>query len=221
VTAVDRSGAAPWLDLAALDRSQARFDAAIAGMGDHDVTRPTGLPGWTKGHVLTHVARNADSHVRRIDGAIRGESVDQYPGGVEGRAAAIEAGADRPAADLLADVRASGQTLGAAWRSVPEAAWSAVSRDAGGRERRLDELPARRWQELEVHLVDLDVGVTHRDWPEAFVALWLPRMRPTLGERLAPGDEAPSSGALDAHDELAWLYGRLRRPDLPELAPMG
>jgi maleylpyruvate isomerase len=91
----------------------------------------------------------------------------------------------------------------------------------GGTRRRLDDLVLRRWQELEIHLVDLDIGITHADWPDEFVAFWLPRVRPSLAGRLPDGASAPPPGSIDDGDELAWLYGRLRRADLPELAPWG
>ena len=54
----------PLEDIAHVRDAQSRFDAAIANLGDDDVRRPSGLPAWTVGHVLAHVARNADSHVR-------------------------------------------------------------------------------------------------------------------------------------------------------------
>jgi len=216
----DRPGA-PEDDLAGVAEAQARFSAAIEGLSDADARRPSRLDGWTVGHVLTHVARNADSHVRRAEAAARAETVDQYPGGFEGRAAEIDAGAGRPARQIVEDVRTSAGRLDAAWRQVPPAAWDVVSRDVGGTERPLRSLPARRWQELEVHLVDLDLAVTYREWPDAFVGRFLPVMRPTAGPRLAEGDGLPRRGALDEREELAWLYGRLVRPDLPELAPWG
>jgi hypothetical protein len=70
-----------------------------------------------------------------------------------------------------------------------------------------------------VHLVDLDAGVTHRDWPDDFVAAWLPVLRLGLADRLPAGAAPPPPGTVDSHDELAWLYGRLARPDLPALGP--
>jgi len=201
--------------------AQARFAAAIDSLDDGDVRRPSALPGWTVGHVLTHVARNADSHRRRADAAARGEVVEQYPGGYAGRAAEIEAGAGRAAGELVADVGRSAEQLEASWDAVPAGAWSHPAIDVSGTRRRLDELVPRRWQELEIHLVDLDIGVTHRDWPDDFVAFWLPRMRPSLAGRLPGAATAPAPGSIDERDELAWLYGRLRRADLPELAPWG
>ena len=184
--------------------------------------RPARLPGWTVGHLLAHVARNADSHTLRAEAAARDEVVDQYPGGFEGRAAEIEAGAARPAAEQVADLAASAARMTAAWAAVPEPAWANITRDVGGRERPLSALPGRRWQELEVHAVDLGLGPTHRDWSDDFVSVWLPRLRSEIPGRVGSGvdaDEvaAQAASVLDERDELAWLYGRLPRTDLPEL----
>ena len=201
--------------------AQARFDAVIADLTDADARRASLLPGWSVGHVLTHVARNADSHRRRAEAALDGTVVDQYPGGYPARTAEIEAGAARPAGALVDDVRGTADELEAAWSRVPADAWGQVSRDVSGRERPLRELPGRRWQELEVHVVDLDLGVGAVDWDDAFVASSLPPLRATLPSRLAPGTAPPAAGQLDPRTELAWLYGRLRRPDLPDLAPWG
>ena len=53
----------------------------VAKLTDEDVLSPTRLPEWTVGHVLTHLARNADGHTRRLEAALRGEDVARYPGG--------------------------------------------------------------------------------------------------------------------------------------------
>ena len=177
------------------------------------MARPSALPGWSVGHLLTHLARNADSHLRRVAAARRGEVIDQYEGGAAGRSAEIEAGATRRADALIADVRASAEAVDEAFGGVAPDAWPARSRDNGGLGRCLFELPARRWQEVEVHLVDLDLGVTHRDWPDAFVQHWLARTRERMWKTLTP--EARDATFADPAEELAWLYGRLRRPDLP------
>jgi hypothetical protein len=103
---------------------------------------------------------------------------------------------------------------------VPDDAWDAVSRDVSGREVPLHRLPASRWREVEVHLVDLDLGYRHLDWSDEFVDVWLDRVRAATatGEpRDGDGDAGPRFDR--AADELAWRYGRLRRPDLPEPPP--
>ena len=102
---------------------------------------------------------------------------------------------------------------------VPAHGWAGVTRAAGGSERALAELPGRRWLEVEVHLVDLGTGPSHRDWSDDFVAAGLTELRPGAGARLPVGATLPRSQDLDARDELAWLYGRLVRTDLPGLDP--
>lgn len=193
----------------------------MENVGDATIAEPSLLPGWTVGHVLAHVARNADSHVRRTEAAMRGEMVDQYPGGHAGRAEEIDSSASQAADVLRNDVAGSAETLESMWAATPEKAWSQSTRDVGGRERPLYRLPSRRWQELEVHVVDLGIGITHRDWPAEFVDAWLPQLRESLTARLPAGADLPGPGALDGQDELAWLYGRLARPDLPVLEPWG
>ena len=211
--------AAPSDDIAAASDAHRRLGEQIHGLSTGAVRRPSLLPGWSVGHVLAHLARNADSHVRRTEAAIAGVFVDQYPGGHRGREAEIDAGASRPAEDIIDDVRQSAVGLDDSWRRTPDTAWSGVSRDVSGRERQLRELPARRWQEVEVHIVDLDIGVSHRDWSDEFVAAWLPRTREQIGAKLAAGVALPHLD--DPRDELAWLYGRLQRDDLPALPPWG
>ena len=210
---------APIESLAAVRESEARLLATIAPLDDATMTHPSLLPGWTVAHLLTHLARNADSHWRRTRAAIENVVVDQYPGGLEERSAEIEAGAGRRAGDVIADVRSATGRLLNAWSDVPAYAWSNVTRDATGRERSLHELPTRRWLEVEIHLVDLGVGPTYRDWPDEFVAARLPEMRDGAAARLATDDTLPALGVLDPRDELAWLYGRLDRGELPPLGP--
>ena len=214
-----KTAAVPEWTLGRVGDAQHRFLDVIGGFDDSDLRRPSLLPGWTVAHVLAHMARNADSHRRRAEAAALGEVIDQYPGGNEGRAAEIERGAAGTRAQILDDVAISAERMQAAWRQVPGGAWDVISRDVSGRERPLRTLPARRWQELEVHVVDLDAGITHGDWPADFVEVWLPELRATAEQRLTPGAVLPAPGTLDDRDELAWLYGRLQRSDPPKLTP--
>ncbi len=209
----------PTDDLERVADATDRFLRTARGLSEPEITRPSLLPGWTVGHVLVHVARNADSHVRRAEAAVRNEVVEQYPGGYAGRAADIEAGTSRPSAAILEDLSGSCAALAEMWSRVPEEAWGRSTRDVGGRERPLSALPGRRWQELEVHRIDLGAGVTYHDWPDDFVAAWLPRLEASVPERVATGHRVPAADRLDDRLRLAWLYGRARPPDFPELAP--
>jgi maleylpyruvate isomerase len=194
----------PDVDLARVRIATDRLLDGLAGLTDAQARQPSRLPGWTVGHVLTHLARNADSHVRRARAALTGEVVEQYPGGFAGRAADIEAGAGRPAAALVDDVRSTAAAADAAWAEVPAAAWSAESRDVGGRVRPLSALPARRWREVEIHHADLGLGFTWADWSDELIEAELPRLLAGL------------PGRADGRQLVAWLLGRA---GVPEVAP--
>jgi maleylpyruvate isomerase len=171
-------------DLAGCRAAEAQLSETLDTVTDEVARRPSRLPGWTVGHVLTHLARNAESHLRRIDGALRAEVVDQYPGGRDGRAADIEAGADRPAAELVADVRQTAAALEAAWASLPEEAWGRYCRAVSGALLPIEALPFSRWREVEVHHADLGLDFGFQNWSEGFVAEELPRGLDTVPRRL-------------------------------------
>lgn len=194
----------PTLELAGCRAAHAVLDAAIAHLADDDVRRPSRLPDWTVGHVLTHIARNADSVVRRIEGAARGEVLSQYEGGFEGRAAEIEAGAGRSAAELIADVAASSARCDAACAAVAAEVWDRPTVGVGGDESPASFMAFSRWREVEVHHVDLGLGYSTDQWPADLVALWLPQLLEGLPDRA-------DHGAL-----LGWLIGR---GDAPALGP--
>ena len=136
--------------------------------------------------------------MRVLEGAARGEAADQYPGGPEQREGEIEAGATRPAAELVADVAASAARLEATWSATDDEVWrTGRGRFATGTWP-VAELPFRRWREVEIHHVDLDLGYGWDDWPEAYVDAELARALAGLPGRLAPGTavavEATDSG---------------------------
>ena len=126
--------------------------------------------------MLTHVARNAESHTRMFEAAARGEVDDQYPGGPEQRAADIEDGADRPARELLADVSATCAALEAAWQHIDDATWARGRGRVTDGARPIAELPYRRWREVEIHHTDAGVGLTPADWTDEFVGRELTAM---------------------------------------------
>src|SRR6478735_6931665 len=108
-----------------------RLLADLASLEDAEVGRPSLLPGWTIGHVLTHLARNADSQRHVLEAAVRGEPAERYPGGPQQRTGDIEAGAGRPAAALVEDVRRTIWQLEGAWPAVPAEGWELVGTSLG------------------------------------------------------------------------------------------
>lgn len=179
-----------------------RLLTRVANLDDATARRPSRLPDWSVGHVLTHLARNADSVVRRLDGARRGVVVDQYPGGHAGRTAEIEAGAGRPARELVADLAAACVAVQTAAASLAPDDWQRMTRGVSGQLASAAEVVASRWTEVEVHHVDLGLGYTPADWPNELVRRALDHELPQLPARCPP------------HELLAWLIGRAGPPDL-------
>jgi maleylpyruvate isomerase len=151
-----------------LAESTSRLMATAVRLTDDDVRMPSLLPGWTRGHVLTHLARNADSHVNLLTWARTGVRTPQYSApGV--REAEIEAGAVRPAKELLADLEESAGRLREAMESLPSEAWSAMVIGMRPPEHPAWYIPVRRLREVEVHHVDLGMGYGWAGWPETYV----------------------------------------------------
>jgi maleylpyruvate isomerase len=205
--------------VSAVARSQARFEATLATLTDEQARELSALPGWTRGHVATHLCRNADALNRLAVGVLTAAPGVMYPGGTEARDAAIEEGADRPAALLAADAHFAGMRAVDSLRRLDE-----LSRDNDGlldtplawrRPVTARDLPVMRWNELEIHHLDLAAGYTAQDWPADFVTEALAAQLPLLSAA-APDLPVPD---LPPAELLAWLFGRPPRAGLPAPPP--
>ena len=203
--------------LAGATASHRGLDEMLSGLGDSlDPAAPSLLPEWTVGHVLTHIARNADSMVRVLDAAERGEVAERYPG--DSRNAGIEAGSGRPASAQVADVAESSQRLEAAW--ARQTRWEGLSREPDGREVTVASLVLGRWKEVEVHRADLGLGYGPEDWPGELVREDLAVMEMRWNARRPMGMTGLPDAAkrLPPHIRLAWLLGRV---EIEGLDPAG
>ena len=188
-----------------------RLRATVLTIDDETVGRPSRLPGWTVGHVLTHIARNADGHSRRLEGALNGIEIARYPGGPAQREADIEAGAQRTARELYQDVdRSRAKRLEEIWASSVAEGWPNAQLVAADRYPTTGD-PVRRLREVEVHHVDLGLGYEVTDWPDEYVEWELPVALERLPRRLA--------NDKDAHRLLGWLTGRSPNLDGIDLPP--
>ena len=206
----DRAGAA---------QAHAAVIATLANLRDEQVTQPSLLPKWTVGHVATHIARNAEGHLRMFEAARRGEIGPMYPGGREQRTGDIEAGADRPAMEILDDVTATAARLEAAWDAMPVAGWAGRGTTFTGEESMAD-LVFIRWRETAVHHADLGLGFSWSDWDAGYVRLDLIRHTMLWASRKPMGMTAlpPEAVLASDHQRLAWLLGRA---EIDGLAPAG
>lgn len=195
-----------------------------------DLAAPSRCPGWSRAHVLAHVARNADALTNLLSWAATGQEKFMYPS-AEARSADIEAGAAASLEDLIVDVRESAARFGSAISQLPEEGWEHVVRTGPGGNGA--SIPARRvvWvrlRELEFHHVDLDAGYSPVDWPAPFVSRALTEAMRAVGRR----DDVPpftavaddviepvgTGGSVEVHGTatslLAWLTGRADGGDL-------
>lgn len=196
------------VDRTEIDRDIAGCAASQCALVDHlrsfepvEPSTPSRLPDWSVGHVLTHLARNAEGNLSMLDGR------PQYPHGVEGRNADIESGSSRLWDALVDDVATTCEALDSAWRSFDD--WEGMATMLmGERPRRM--LPFLRQREVEIHRVDLGLGYGFDDMPGDYVRkelhlmgmLW--KARKPMGMTPLP----PEALVVPPAHRLAWLTGR-------------
>jgi maleylpyruvate isomerase len=156
-----------------LDHATQRLLGTARGIPDSELRQPSLLPGWTRGHVLTHLARNADAMRNVLAGARSGEERRMY-GSLEGREEEIEQGAGRGSKELADDLASSAMALRTVMLGLPDDAWQFPVRVPDSGPFPAAQLLPRRLVEVELHHVDLDYGYGPGDWPAAFATMDLP-----------------------------------------------
>ncbi|CAM5586268.1 maleylpyruvate isomerase family mycothiol-dependent enzyme [Streptomyces aurantiogriseus] len=221
-----------------VEDGQRRLQQAIDALPPTAVAEPSALPGWTRGHLLTHLARNADALVNLLTWARTGIPTPMYTS-PDQRATDIEAGAGRPLDEQRTDVRESAARFAEAAEALTDDAWSATVTSGQGREIPASEVLWLRAREVWIHLVDLRVGVGMDALPPDLawalvrdVAGWMSaRVAPDIGAELTAeghgtvvlGTPSPSAGTVSGppHALAAWLTGRGSteelRGELPKL----
>jgi maleylpyruvate isomerase len=213
--------------------SATRFLGTAQALSDDELRGACALPGWTRAHVLAHVAQAADSRTRLLRAAQAGQVGHQYPS-EEARAEAIDAGAGRPPADVRADARRAVQECLTVIREHPDSLWDAPAVWLrGGRRTVRGVVPTLR-SELEYHHADLAAGYQPAHWPGDFVATELSRVTDMMDRRpdapsmtlagpgrLRIGTSPPVDVTGSPAAMLAWLAGRSDGSDLdPGGAPL-
>ena len=209
-----------------LDQGTYFLASQVDQLGEDDTSRPSRLPGWTIGYLLTHLARNADSLGNRVRWAATGIETPMYPGGPEQRLADLEKGARREPAETLYDVRESAVRLSVSLDALPDGAWNRVVRTVQGRQIPAAQIPWLRIREVWIHAMDLGTGGEFSALPQDLAVSLLKDVLATLATR--PGCPAltiraesgpllatPAAGHGDPIDVkgtvpelLGWLTGR-------------
>ena len=192
--------------------SQDRFVQWLEEQSPVDCGQPSLLPGWSVGHVLTHIARNADSYVNLLLGGPQYESVDA-------RNSDIEVGATRSWAEQVADVRESCSCVGAelSSRAADESFWEGTASLLSGANVPRTTLPLLRWREVEVHWVDLGCGHGLADLDSHYLRSDL-RVLEMLWRARRPIGMTPLHAdilRIPPHERLGWFLGRIEVDGVP------
>ncbi|MBP1136842.1 maleylpyruvate isomerase [Arthrobacter sp. PvP023] len=140
--------------------------ASQAGkLTEEDVTAPSLLPGWTRGHVLAHLAGISNAMARQLEFAGRGETVELYDGGFEGRTKAIEMSAGHTLEQHRADVDSALEHALRAFDALDASAWQVPISYRGGV---VMDGGLALWRELVIHASDLNTGRGPESWSRPF-----------------------------------------------------
>jgi uncharacterized protein (TIGR03083 family) len=145
----------------------------VAQLSDDELNAPSLLDGWTRRHLVAHLAYNAAALSRLLDSAGTGIAKPMYESGAQ-RAQEIEGGAELEATALrnLLEAETSRPDLDDKWRRLPRHAWSNPVRTPQGRTVPASDTLWMRTREIWIHAVDLDNGATFDAMP-AIVATTL------------------------------------------------
>lgn len=203
-------------DLRSVREATDRLLTAVAKLDNAALAVESHLPGWSRGHILAHLARNADALVNVFEGRPMYESATA-------RDADIERDAGRPLEEHLADLRDSWARFLAT--SERDQDWSRTVELRNGVTDLASNVPFRRWVEVDLHHVDLNIGYELSDLPEEFTDReitfladrWSGRPEvPPVTLRAVPGEVWHTGGTEGTpvvlegpKDELlGWLAGR-------------
>jgi maleylpyruvate isomerase len=219
-----------------ISHSHGRLLKLLDGLDDTQASMDSALPGWTRGHVLKHLADNARAFGRQARFALHGRRVDMYDGGQRMRDLSIDQGASHPMAQLREELEHAQRSLEEVWNLLTAEDWH---RPVRFRNATVLDTALARWREAEIHAVDLAAGYRPCDWSLQFAlhALDFLAARVPAGTRLVlratdhdvdqvlgAGATVEVSGAV--RDLAAWMAGRrpdgrlhTTAPELPELGP--
>ena len=180
-----------------IDDATQRLLGSARVIAEPDLRQPSLLPGWTRAHVLAHLARSADAMRTLLVGAQSGQDRPAYAS-AEDREAGIERSAAQTAKDLVTDVADSAMALRTVARQLPGQAWPRAVRILGSAPFPAAQLLTRRLVEVELHHCDLAAGYSPADWPAAFASMELAEpMRSQRADRLSRPQELLDSVRID------------------------
>jgi maleylpyruvate isomerase len=195
---------APQRTVDLLGEAAHRLTRTVDGFHGDDWSAPSLLPGWTRAHVVAHLALNAEGMARALRGVVADDTDDDEPRTMydsdDQRDSDIAALAGADASQLRDRLLAGTSAINDAMASVPATGWQGrVERTPGGRTMATASLPGMRLREVEIHHVDLGAGYTTADWSREFAELLL--------DAMSRRDATTSFEVKPLDSDRTWLYG--------------
>ncbi|WP_438306850.1 maleylpyruvate isomerase family mycothiol-dependent enzyme (plasmid) [Streptomyces sp. HUAS TT11] len=202
---------------------------AAAAMPERQAREPIGLPGWTRAHVLIHLADLSGAFARQARYAVQGRTIEVYDGGRPTRDRRIEELHDRPVEWLRHQLTEGLDALELAWAALGPDDWALP---CSYRDSPLFATQLAWWRETELHGVDLAVGSTAEEWSLPLARHVVTFLQPRLpenvrivsedtGEQWTSGPGTDTTVTADLRTLAAWISGRpasrLPEGELPQL----
>jgi maleylpyruvate isomerase len=208
-------------DLSGVQSSSQAYTRTVDALTAEDLAAPSLLPGWTRAHVVAHVALNALALAGSLRGVVHGKAEPMYESDQQ-RDGDIDELAQADPSDLRERHLAATTEFADAVELMDEAHWDGwLDRLPGGPAWPAVVVVPTRRRELEIHHVDLGASYTRADWPEDFLVELLNavtvdhgesgpfRVRATdLGRDWAVGGEGGPTVMGSGADVGWWLTGR-------------
>ena len=191
------------------EHATTRYLRALTELDDRELQAPSLLPGWSRAHVVTHLARQADALTHALTAVLNGEDAWMYSSQTV-RDEEIHQGASRGADELREDAEASAARFReVAGRLDGEHLDRPISRLPGGPAfMTAGETATKRWIELEIHHADLGLDYKNADWPVEFSQLMIGARQDELGL------DGPSMVLTSTDVDGLWKLGSGQGPEV-------
>lgn len=194
-----------------LTEADQRLVRSVDGLSGEEWHAPSLLPGWTRAHVVAHLALNGEALADVLRGVTEDSPVPMYDT-QDQRDADIEELTGAPHSEIRERLLASTSLFADAVAAVPEDGWAGrFERTTGGPTLPVDAVPLMRLREVEIHHADLALGYSPDDWSSGFAEVvvtgMVKRLDPAEGFRVAPLDSDRSWEVGDAGEDSPVVTG--------------
>lgn len=176
---------------------------SISVMDDGQFDRATELPGWTRKHLVAHLALNAQAIGNLMTWAGTGQVTPMYTS-KEQREADIQEGARLGASELVEQFDRTARVLREQMDDLSPEQWTTQVLTAQGRTVPATEAPWMRAREVMVHSVDLGSGIGFAELPRDFLVALCDDIVATRGTAARAGDAGPALMVEAADAPLRW-----------------